>query len=76
LILRPPTWLLLALVLLAACGPEAPPRSNRQGGVEPLRPSGVTVVPETGANTPAAADPRSLGDPNAPITLIEYSDFQ
>jgi protein-disulfide isomerase len=25
---------------------------------------------------PAAAEQRALGDPNAPITVIEYSDYQ
>ncbi len=23
-----------------------------------------------------AGDPRSLGDPSAPITIVEYSDYQ
>jgi protein-disulfide isomerase len=99
--------LLLGLLLLVACGSEAPPRatdaSEPAAAVVPttpavapavapapatqapipdrMRPSGVTTVP---APTPepvtappvAARDPRSLGDPRAPITVYEFSDFQ
>jgi protein-disulfide isomerase len=83
----PPTrWLLLlvAALLAAACGPEAPPRAARPTSApntERMRPSGVTVVPAATAEQPAGTaaanrDPRSLGDPNAPITVVEYSDFQ
>jgi protein-disulfide isomerase len=75
--------LLLALaLLLVSCGAEAPPRlpeANPAPAGERMRPSGVTVVPApapAGAETQSNADPRSLGDPNAPITVIEYADFQ
>ncbi len=52
---------LFALLLLAACGQEAPPRPAGA-------PAGGPVIP--------ADDPRAIGDPNAPITIVEYSDFQ
>jgi protein-disulfide isomerase len=42
-----------------------------------------SCAPETSAQItppaferPAAPDPRAMGDPNAPIVLVEYSDFQ
>jgi hypothetical protein len=56
-----PIALLLAL-LLAACGAPAAPLGPTRAG---------------GAATPAA-DPaeRTKGDPNAPVTLVEYGDYQ
>lgn len=91
----------IALLLLAACGPEAPSTSIQPtAGNEPTarpasttaaiaaeerpRPSGVTPLPDpTLATLPTdapvavvAGDPREQGDPAAPITIVEYSDFQ
>ncbi|HEX9373413.1 MAG TPA: hypothetical protein VF897_20535 [Roseiflexaceae bacterium] len=76
--------LLLALGLLAlvACGREAPPRAAAT--LAPARrllaTTAPTQPPAAGADPaqPAAAgaDPRALGDPNAPITVIEYGDYQ
>lgn len=60
------------LLLVASCGPEAPSRADR-ATFEPTRPQ------PTSAAVPAAEqgdDPRAIGDPNAPITVVEYSDFQ
>lgn len=74
----PALALLLAILALAACGPEAPPRAARPTAPPDdgrMRPSGVTVVPAAGSTAPSG-DPRALGDPNAPITIVEYSDFQ
>lgn len=73
--------LVLAALLIPACGPEAPPRAARPATPADtrMRPSGVTAVPapaEPRDATVASADPRSLGDPRAPITVYEFSDFQ
>ena len=76
-------WLpiVLAALIIAACGPEAPPRAARSTpipGPGRLRPSGVTVVPAPApaGQDAAGEDARSQGDPGAPITVIEYGDFQ
>ncbi len=88
---------LLALALLAACGPEAPqasdppaaatrqpvvalPTATRPTDSERPRPSGVTPVPAPTdvPESPVAPDddPRAQGDPDAPIVVVEFSDFQ
>jgi hypothetical protein len=54
-------WL---IVLLAACGaPAARLGPTRAGGATPP------------ADTLAGAE-RARGDPNAPVTLVEYGDYQ
>ena len=73
-------WLRVAIVLLAAlglaaCGAEAPAASAGH-------PAATGRMVPTMAKTPSSAtsaspdDPRSMGDPQAPIRVIEYSDFQ
>ena len=63
-----------ALLLAGACGKEAPPRAAR-----------ITPTPrdfEPAATAGAArlalpiADRRTLGDPKAPISVVEYGDYQ
>ncbi|HEU4326563.1 MAG TPA: hypothetical protein VFS21_25700 [Roseiflexaceae bacterium] len=64
--MRQLSLLLMAVVLLVACGPEAPPRS-----AAPDRPTAQPTAASLAVDTR-----RALGDPNAPITIVEYSDFQ
>jgi protein-disulfide isomerase len=52
---------LLSLLLLALAGCA----HDTQAQIEP-----------PAFERPSAPDPRGLGDPNAPIVLVEYSDFQ
>lgn len=83
---------LMMLALLAACGPEAPQAVDPPSGAtrqaigarptdsERPRPSGVTPVAAPTDGSEGAAnpgdDPRAQGDPNAPIVVVEFSDFQ
>lgn len=70
-------YLLLTVVLIAACGPEAPARL-RQADPRPEQPAATPLIQADGQ--PLLSDqnpnPRGLGDPRAPIVVIEYSDYQ
>jgi hypothetical protein len=59
---RPPLRLILLFVALLAV--------TCAGG-----PGAAQASPAADQPAPSP-DPRALGDPNAPITLIEYSDYQ
>ena len=61
--------LIFAALFSAACG-QAPPRAA-SSTTQPIPPAPSALAPGQ-----AQADPRGLGDPNAPITVIEYSDYQ
>ncbi len=70
----------LALFVAACTGP-----SGVTGGASaPSGPSGEDAAPAAGAARPAGAvsgtvaddDPRSKGSADAPLTIVEYSDFQ
>ena len=79
-------WILSAVVvalLVAACGPEmatstprvvddteSPPTAAPAGETEDVKP------PDSGELPVDADDWRVLGSPDAPITIVEYSDFQ
>ena len=64
--------LLIVALILAACGPESTP--------EPT----VTPMPLPPTDTPAPEVPMGFteegapyrGNPDAPVTLVEYSEFQ
>ncbi|MFN2244080.1 MAG: hypothetical protein ACK2U2_17425 [Anaerolineae bacterium] len=70
-------WLLGLLVvamLVAACGPEMStptPAPTSDGGGEPQ-----ATAPGVGELPVDAGDWHLLGSPDAPVTMIEYSDFQ
>lgn len=83
--------LVVVMLLLVACGAEAPPRTVRSQPAPAQPPTSApepvtlptlsiaaTALPAAPAADSAAPadDPRGLGDPNAPITVVEYSDFQ
>ena len=81
------SWLLVLLVvtmLVAACGPDMAtptPAAKPEEEVEapptaPAEESPEATAP-TGGELPVDADDwRVLGSPDAPVTIIEYSDFQ
>ena len=79
-------WLLLLVVmamLVAACGPQmATPTAGTEGNADSLpttAPATETAGPEplaSGEWPVDATDWHVLGSPDAPVTLIDYSDFQ
>jgi len=71
--------LLLVTLLVAACGREAPPRAAKSTPFPtsaPTHPAQLAQSSQPADTAQATGDPRALGDPNAPITVIEYSDYQ
>jgi protein-disulfide isomerase len=84
---RKHSWLIalvVAALLVAACGPEM---ATPTAGVEPVDTSPPATealagdAPETQPSTPAEMpvdtdDWHVLGAADAPVTIIEYSDFQ
>jgi protein-disulfide isomerase len=81
------SWLLVLLVLtmlVAACGPDMAtptPAAKPEEEVEspPTAPAeeGPEATAPAGGELPVNADDwRVLGSPDAPVTVIEYSDFQ
>lgn len=82
----------LFALLLSACGSAAPPPSERselearqtavalsgRPTLVPL-PPGPTATPAPDVATLLAItadDPRALGDPNAPVLIVEFTDFE
>lgn len=76
--------LVLSLVALAACGTAAAPHAGSptqpaSGGMAPTMakaPTSARAQAAPPSQAAPAADPRGLGDPSAPITIVEYSDYQ
>ena len=65
---------MLFTLAIAACGREAPPRAATTAPTSARRQP--TLAPTPTQDSAAAPEQRALGDPNAPITVIEYGDFQ
>ena len=70
--------LLLLVALVAGCGREATPRATRATSAPPRAADPVaTPAPATADTTrQPGPDVRGLGDPNAPIQVVEYGDYQ
>ncbi|MCS6844646.1 MAG: DsbA family protein [Caldilineales bacterium] len=67
--------LALALALVAGCAPSLPsapadqqPSAATASATDPAPLQGVPAIPSD--------DPRSKGSPDAPVVIVEYSDFQ
>lgn len=84
--LRSLALLFSAILLLAACGKEAPPRAARAArtaqpaqSAQPTQPAPESEPTDTRLAAQIAQpieDRRSAGDPHAPITVVEYGDYQ
>ena len=62
-------WLVVLALMMVACGPQMPATSQTSPvSVQPAVRSGLAE--STNANGEYV-----LGSPNAPVTLIDYSDF-
>ena len=82
------SWLLVLLVvtmLVAACGPDMAtptPAAKPEEEVEaqptaPAEESQEEATAPAGGELPVDADDwHVLGSPDAPVTIVEYSDFQ
>lgn len=76
-------FMLIALLLLSACGSlDSAVPTPTAGTIYELEPAGASAdqasqqTAQVALPVIPADDSRSLGDPNAPVTIIEYSDFQ
>ena len=81
------SWLIVLVVLallLAACGPEmTTPTPGADSATKTSLPPTESAGENPGSQPPpseeAPVDPNDwhvLGSPDAPVTMIEYSDFQ
>jgi protein-disulfide isomerase len=74
--------LVIAALLVAACGPEmitptAPTEAAIVVESTEVEEEGATVDPEPTADVQVDEDDwRVLGSADAPVTIVEYSDFQ
>ena len=85
-------WLVVLVVvalLATACGPQTSMLVTPQEGATEAPPTAAAVetpktvptevpsAPTEGAEPPVAGDDwRTLGSPDAAVTIVEYSDFQ
>lgn len=62
--------LILSVFFFAACGPEAAPRESTRAT--------TVAAPQASPLIPAdnTTQQRAMGNPAAPIVLVEYSDYQ
>lgn len=67
-----PLWLLIAVLLLCGCAAESSQREPRQPTEEQARESRTGGVDEAAYRLGSPA----LGDPGAPVVMVEYGDFQ
>ncbi|MFV9504221.1 MAG: hypothetical protein AB4911_06615 [Oscillochloridaceae bacterium umkhey_bin13] len=82
----------LIALLLTACGEYVPPTPTRSATEDrqtavalggrptlaplPPRPTATPGPPVTDLLQISADDPRAMGDPNAPVLIIEFTDFE
>ena len=81
----------MLLAACGAYAPAAPTRSSVEERQTARALQGLATLPSLGGGGPTMVprptpdrrtlsvppdDPRALGDPNAPITLVEFSDFE
>ncbi|EFO81234.1 DSBA oxidoreductase [Oscillochloris trichoides DG-6] len=86
-----PVLIILAALALVGCGTPAPPAptvsavEQRQTSAALSERPTLAPVPTTPPPTPrpfpqvlatSADDPRAMGDPNAPVTIYEFTDYE